>query len=222
MGKMIALKASDGHSFGAYRAEPVGKPRAGLVVIQEIFGVNAHVKEVCDGFAADGYLAVAPAVFDRAERDFDVGYTAETIARGRAMRGKIDWNDMLKDVDAAAKSISGIGKTAIVGYCMGGTVTWLAATRLKFDCAVGYYGGGIHEFRGETPKCPTMLHFGEKDAGIPLDTVSQVAALHRYVPVHIYPAADHGFVCDHRSSFQAEATKLSRTRTLGFFTATVG
>ena len=127
MGKMIELTASDGHKLGAYRAEPSGKPRGGLVVVQEIFGVNSHIKSVADGFAADGYLAIAPAMFDRVEKNFDVGYKPEDMARGRDVRAKVPNDAALKDVEAAIKTASGAGKVGVVGYCWGGSIAWLAA-----------------------------------------------------------------------------------------------
>src|SRR5688572_1560322 len=148
MGKMIELTASDGHKLAAYRAEPAGKPRGGIVVIQEIFGVNSHIKQVADGFAADGYLAIAPGLFDRVERNIELGYTPEDIARGREIRGKVT-NDMaMKDTEAAIKAASSAGKVGIVGYCWGGLVTWLAANKLSgLSAAVAYYGGGILDNR---------------------------------------------------------------------------
>ena len=138
MGQTVTLKAEDGHSFSGYRAAPVGKPKAGLVIIQEIFGVNSHIKRVSDGFAADGYVALAPAIFDRAERGFDTGYQPADIERGRGVRGKIDINDMVKDIRAAVRSLAAEGlKVGVVGYCLGGTLAWLAATRIDgVSCAV--------------------------------------------------------------------------------------
>ncbi|HYB57753.1 MAG TPA: dienelactone hydrolase family protein, partial [Alphaproteobacteria bacterium] len=155
MGKALTLTASDGHKLSAYRADPAGKPKGGLVVIQEIFGVNSHIREVCDGFAKDGYAALAPALFDRAQRGVDLGYTAPEIEAGRALRGKIGWDAVLKDVAAAIKAVSDAGKVGIVGYCWGGSVAWRAATQLSgLSGAVGYYGGQIAEFKDEKPKVP--------------------------------------------------------------------
>src|SRR5499425_3595482 len=180
MGQMITLKAEDGHSFSAYRAAPAGKPKAGLVVIQEIFGVNSHIRKVTDSFAADGYVALAPAIFDRAERGFETGYKPEDIERGRAIRGKIDVGDMVKDVRAAVGALKAEGlKVGVVGYCLGGTLAWLAATRIDgVAAAVCYYGGGIAASASERPKCPVLIHWGETDASIPPDHWETVKKAH--------------------------------------------
>jgi carboxymethylenebutenolidase len=226
MGKMIELTASDGHKLAAYRADPTGKneakPRGAIVVIQEIFGVNSHIKQVADGYAADGYVAIAPAMFDRVQRNFDVGYTPEDIAKGREVRGKVT-NDMaLKDTEAAIKAVAGAGKVGIVGYCWGGLITWLAAAKLKgLACAVPYYGGGILDNADLVPQVPLMGHFGDKDQHIPVEGVKKLAAKHSKHQIFIY-AADHGFNCDHRGSYNAPAAKQARERTLEFFRKHVG
>ncbi len=222
MGKMIELTAADGHKLAAYRADPSGKPRGGIVVIQEIFGVNSHIQQVADGFAADGYLAIAPALFDRVQRNVDLGYTPEDIAKGREIRGKVSNENALKDTEAAIKAASGAGKVGIVGYCWGGLVTWLAAGKLSgLACAVPYYGGGILDNAELEPKVPLMAHFGDRDQHIPVDGVKKLAARHAKHQVFIY-AADHGFNCDHRGSYDAPAAKQARERTLGFFRKHVG
>jgi len=222
MGKMIELTAADGHKLAAYRADPAGKPRGAIVVIQEIFGVNSHVKSVADGYAADGYLAIAPALFDRAQRGFDVGYTPEDIAKGREVRAKVS-NDMaMKDTEAAIKAVSNAGKVGIVGYCWGGLITWLAAAKLPgLSAAVPYYGGGILDNADLQPKVPLMGHFGERDAHIPVDGVRKLAQRHKKHQIFIY-AADHGFNCDQRGSYDAPAAKQARERTLAFFRQHVG
>ncbi len=222
MGTMIELTAADGHKLSAYRAEPSGKPRGGLVVIQEIFGVNSHVKQVADGYAADGYLAIAPALFDRVQKNVDLGYTPDDIAKGREIRGKVT-NDMaLKDAEAAIKAASGAGKVGIVGYCWGGLVTWLAAGKLAgLSAAVPYYGGGILDNAELEPKVPLMGHFGDKDQHIPVDGVRKLAEKHKKHPIFIY-SADHGFNCDHRGSYNAPAAKQARERTLEFLRKHIG
>ena len=222
MGTMIELTAADGHKLSAYRAEPSGKPRGGLVVIQEIFGVNSHVKQVADGYAADGYLAIAPALFDRAQKNVDLGYTPDDIAKGREIRGKVT-NDMaLKDAEAAIKAASGAGKVGIVGYCWGGLVTCLAAGKLAgLSAAVPYYGGGILDNAELEPKVPLMGHFGDKDQHIPVDGVRKLAEKHKKHPIFIY-SADHGFNCDHRGSYNAPAAKQARERTLEFLRKHIG
>jgi carboxymethylenebutenolidase len=222
MGKMIELTAADGHKLAAYRAEPAGKPRGGIVVIQEIFGVNSHIKAVADGFAADGYLAIAPAMFDRVQRGFDVGYTPEEIAKGRELRPKIGVEWAMKDAEAAVKAASSAGKVGIVGYCWGGFVAWMASARIPgLACAVPYYGGGILDNADIEPKVPVMGHFGEKDSMIPVEGVKKLAEKHKKQQIFIYPA-DHGFNCDQRGSYNAAAAKQARERTLAFFRQHVG
>jgi carboxymethylenebutenolidase len=222
MGKMIELTASDGHKLTAYRADPSGKPRGGIVVIQEIFGVNSHIKQVADGYAADGYVAIAPSMFDRVQKNVDLGYTPEDIAKGREIRGKVT-NDMaVKDAEAAVKAASSSGKVGIVGYCWGGLVAWLAAAKVPgLSAAVPYYGGGILDNADLKPKVPLMGHFGDKDQHIPVDGVKKLAEKHKDHQIFIY-AADHGFNCDQRGSYNAPAAKQARERTLAFFRKNVG
>jgi carboxymethylenebutenolidase len=222
MGKMIELSASDGHKLAAYKAEPSGKPRGGLVVIQEIFGVNKHIKEVADSYAADGYLVIAPAMFDRVQKNVDLGYTPDDIAKGREIRGKVT-NDMaVKDAQAAINEAAKAGKVGIVGYCWGGLVTWLAAAKATgLSAAAPYYGGGILDNADLQPKVPLMGHFGDKDQHIPVDGVRKLAEKYKQHPIFIY-SADHGFNCDHRGSYNAPAAKQARERTLEFFRKHVG
>ena len=221
MGTMIQLTASDGHRLDAYRADPKGKPKGGMVVVQEIFGVNAHMRAVTDGFAAAGYAAVGPALFDRVEKGVDLGYAEPGMTRGRELRAKLAWEDVLKDVAAAAQAVRAAGKVGVVGYCWGGSVAWLAARRLKLDAAVGYYGGQIIGFKDERPACPTMLHFGYQDTGIPMTDVDAIRKAQPKVPIHVYPAG-HGFNCDHRASYHAASAKLAGERTLAFFAKHLG
>jgi carboxymethylenebutenolidase len=222
MGKMIELTASDGHKLTAYRADPSGKPRGGIVVIQEIFGVNSHIKQVADGYAADGYVAIAPSMFDRVQKNVDLGYTPDDIAKGREIRGKVT-NDMaVKDAEAAVKAAASAGKVGIVGYCWGGLVAWLAAAKVPgLSAAVPYYGGGILDNADLKPKVPLMGHFGDKDQHIPVEGVKKLAEKHKEHQIFIY-AADHGFNCDHRGSYNAPAAKQARERTLAFFRKHVG
>ena len=217
----IELQAADGHKFAAYRADPKGKPRGGIVVIQEIFGVNRHMRRTTDGFAADGYVAICPALFDRAERGVDIGYGPDDIAKGRDLRGKITWEQTLADMAAAVAEAKKAGKVGVVGYCWGGSVAWRAATQLDCDAAVGYYGGMVAQFAGEKAKCPVMLHFGAKDASIPLSDVDKVKQAQPQVPVFVYPA-DHGFNCEDRKQHDPAAAKTARGRTLEFFRKHVG
>src|SRR6266540_4453593 len=188
MAETITLTAEDGHTLSAYRAAPTGTPRGGLVIVQEIFGVNSHIKKVSDGFAADGYVALAPAIFDRAERGFETGYAPDDIDRGRAVRGKIDINDMIKDIRAGVGALKAEGlKVGVVGYCLGGTLAWLAATRIDgVSCAVSYYGGGVAETASEKPRAPVLFHFGETDQSIPPDHHAKIREAHPTEPMHIY------------------------------------
>ena len=222
MGRMLELAAADGFRLSAYRADPAGRPRGGLVVTQEIFGINSHIRSVCDGFAADGYLAVAPALYDRYHRGFEVGYTPEDIAKGRELKLKAQIDAALKDVSAARDAAAAAGKVGIVGYCWGGYVTWMAASKLDgFACAIPYYGGGMLEATAERPRCPVIAHFGERDTGIPVEGVRKLAAAHPEVQVYIY-AADHGFNCDQRASYDAASAKLARERTVAFLQRHLG
>jgi carboxymethylenebutenolidase len=223
MGEMITLTAEDGFKLSAYRATPSGKPRGGLVVIQEIFGVNHHIKNVTDGFAADGYLSIAPALFDRVERGFETGYQPADIERGRAVRGKLQVEHAVMDVKAAVKELQKAGLTVgVVGYCFGGTVAWLAATRIDGVAAsASYYGGGVADAAGEQPKCPVIFHFGETDQSIPKEHWDRIKAQHPKIPMHTYPAG-HGFSCDERGSYHEPSARLARQRTIEFFRQHIG
>jgi carboxymethylenebutenolidase len=222
MGKMIQLTAADGHKLDAYRADPTGRPRGAIVVIQEIFGVNKHIKEVADGYAADGYVAIAPAMFDRAQKGFDVGYTPEDIAKGREVRAKVTTEMAMHDAQAAVNEAKRSGKVGMVGYCWGGFVTWMASNKVSgLVAAAPYYGGGILDNADLQPKVPVMGHFGDKDQHIPVDGVKKLAEKHPKQQIFIY-AADHGFNCNHRGSYNAAAAKQARERTLEFFRKHVG
>jgi carboxymethylenebutenolidase len=222
VGKTIELKASDGHALGAYVAEPAGKPRGAVVVVQEIFGVNSHIRSVADGYAADGYLAIAPAMFDREQRGYETGYTQPEIGAGVEIMKKLDMGKAMLDVQAAIAQVQGAGKVGIVGYCWGGTVAWVAAARAQgLAAAISYYGGGVPGLAGEQPKVPVLFHFGETDQSIPLDKAKEVAGKHPGAETHYYPAG-HGFNCDQRGSFDAASAKLARERSLAFFRKHLG
>jgi carboxymethylenebutenolidase len=216
MGTSIDLTAADGHRLSAWQDGPADA-KFGLVVVQEIFGVNGHMRHVCAAFAAAGYAVVAPALFDRAERGVELGYNAEDVARGRDLRAKVADSAVVTDIEAAANAIPG-KRLGVVGYCWGGTVAWWGATRTtRFDAAVGWYGGGIAATRTEQPHCPVQLHFGEKDGGIPLTDVDAIRAAQPAVEIFVYPGAQHGFGCNDRASYDAGSAKLAQERTLGFF-----
>ncbi|MEZ5232134.1 MAG: dienelactone hydrolase family protein [Acidimicrobiia bacterium] len=221
------LTAADGHAFDAYVAEPDGAPRGAIVVIQEIFGVNDHIRQVADGYAAAGYVAVAPALYDRVEAGVELGYQQADIEAGLQYRAKIALDDTLADVAAAAaegRARSG-GKVGAVGYCWGGMLAAAAAQRLAgtVDAAVGYYGGGIAAgLLDAAPALPLQLHFAENDHAIPLTDVEKVRAAWSDVGVFVYADAQHGFNCDQRASYQAHAARVALSRTLRFFTDHVG
>ena len=214
----IELRASDGHRLGAYEAHPRGAVAA-VVVAQEVFGVNAHIRDVVERFAGLGYRAIAPAMFDRLDRDVQLDYTAGGLARGRSLRESLDWDvSVNEDLAAAVDHVRDTGPAAVVGYCYGGGLAWLAANALggRIAAAVGYYGGQVHDFIHRPPAVPTMLHFGGDDPLIPLSHVEAVAARHPEVSVHLYDGADHGFNCDARASFHPAAAALAQRRTLAF------
>jgi carboxymethylenebutenolidase len=216
LGQSLSLIASDGHRLGAYRADPAGMPQGGVVVIQEIFGVNRHIRSVCDRFAAEGYVAIAPALFDRFVKDFESGYSPEEVAKARSYLADVDWDAFMRDTKSAFDAIKGVGPVAITGFCMGGTVAFLGATRLDgLSAAVCFYGGQIIRFADEKPKCPTQMHFGEKDDHIPMTDVATIRAKRPECDIHVYPAG-HGFYCDERGSFHPPSATLAWDRTLAF------
>jgi carboxymethylenebutenolidase len=222
MGEWTTLKAADGFELKAWRAAPQGAPKGAVVVIQEIFGVNHHIRSVTDRVAEAGYFAIAPAVFDRVEEDVDLNYDAPGVAKGMELAGKMVREKTLADIEAAIAAVKSAGKVGVTGFCMGGTYTWLAAAQLPgLSAASGYYGGGILGLKDLQPKVPTILHFGEKDAHIPVAGVQELAKQHTDVPVYIYPA-DHGFHCDERASYDAPSAKLAWERTLAHFAKYLG
>jgi len=217
MGTHIKLTASDGHEFGAYRVDPAGAPKGGIVVIQEIFGVNHHIRSVADRFAALGYVAIAPALFDRIEAGFECGYSPEEVQGAmRFVANNPPMQAWMLDVAAAREAIADVGKVAVTGFCLGGTLTYGAAVNLPgFSVAVGYYGGQIVGMADQSPKVPTMLHFGELDAHIPMSDVETIKSKQPSVDIYTYNA-DHGFQCDERDSFAPEAAQIAWGRTLRF------
>jgi len=216
MSATIDLKAADGHTLSAYTAGSADA-HAGIVVIQEIFGVNHHIRDMADRYAAAGYSVIAPALFDRVERGVELGYAQADIDKGRDYRMKLDDKGVMTDVEAAAKHL-GAKKLGIVGYCFGGTVAFWGATRSRsFSAASGWYGGGIAGTRDEKPNCPLQLHFGEKDASIPMSDVDAIRAAQPKAEIYVYMGAGHGFGCDERGSFSKPDYGLAQERTLAFF-----
>lgn len=227
MGQFIDLQAGDGFQFPAYVAQPAGTPRGGVVVLQEIFGVNAHIRAVADGYAAAGYLAVAPATFHRVKPGVELGYTPDDMSAGSALKAAVEAlpaPGVLQDIQAAIGYVARVGKVGVVGYCWGGLLTWRSACLLQgVNAAVPYYGGGITTEAeiARTPKCPVLAHFGEKDHWIALDGVAAFRKAHPEVEAYIYPA-NHGFNCDHRGAYDAPSAALARERTLAFFAKHLG
>ncbi len=219
---MIELTAADGHTLGAYRTGPANATKA-LVVIQEIFGVNRHMRRVCDTFAAEGYAVIAPALFDRVERGVELGYEPADVKRGRDLRTPIDAHLTMMDVLAAAGALPAGVKRGLVGYCWGGTVAWHGATRSSaFAAACGWYGGGIVAAKDEVARCPVQLHFGEIDASIPMTDVAAIREAQPDVGVFVYPGAQHGFGCEERGSYSQADAERAQERTLRFFAQHLG
>jgi carboxymethylenebutenolidase len=218
MGERTQITAADGFTAGAWQAAPAGAPKGAVVVIQEIFGVNQHVREVVDGYAADGYFAIAPQIFDRVERDVELGYTGDDMQRGIALAfQRLDHKLVLLDLQAAIERAGIHGRVGVVGYCFGGLLTWRSACELSgVSAAAAYYGGGIAGEAERAPRCPVIMHFGERDAHIPPADVERIRAAQPAVDVFVY-AADHGFNCNHRASYDAAAAALAKARTLEHF-----
>jgi carboxymethylenebutenolidase len=222
MGAFVDLKAADGFTFPAYVAKPQGTAAGAVVVLQEIFGVNSHIRDVADGYAAQGYLAVAPSTFHRAKPGVELGYTQDDMSAGFALKQAVESlpaPGVLQDIQAAIDHAKQAGKVGIVGYCWGGLLTWRSACTLDgLSAAVAYYGGGVTtpEEVARKPKCPTMAHFGDQDHWIPMDSVEAFKKAHPEVEVHVYNA-NHGFNCDQRGSYNEAAAKLARERSLAFF-----
>jgi carboxymethylenebutenolidase len=218
----IELTAADGHTFSAYVAGPENAKKA-LVVVQEIFGVNKHMRRVCDDFAKEGFRVVCPALFDRAQRNVELNYEQADVQNGLALRAKIDAGKTLLDILASAAALPKGAKRGIVGYCWGGTVAWHGATRsMAFNAANCWYGGGVHAAKDEKPNCPVQMHFGEVDQSIPMPQVEEIRAAHPEVEIFVYKGAGHGFGCEDRASYKPEDAKLADERTLAFFNKHLG
>ena len=218
MGKDIKLTASDNFELGGYRADPATAPKAAVVVIQEIFGVNHHIRAVCDRLADEGYVAIAPSIFDRVEPNFTSGYSPDEVAVARKFVANPDWAAMLRDTQAAIDAVRSVGPVGIIGFCLGGSIAYAAATKSSgLSAAIGYYGGAIVRFADDKPTVPTQLHFGEKDTGIPLSDVEIIKAKRPDVEIHVYPGAQHGFHCDERASYDKTSADIAWPRSLAFF-----
>ena len=220
MGEHLQIASSAMHCIGAYRAMPAGTTKGGIVVIQEIFGVNAHIRDVVDGLAVAGYVAIAPAFFDHLESGVELDYDASGIARGRVLAAELDIDQVMADVGSAAETIRSAGKIGVVGYCWGGTIAMLAASRLGLP-AVSYYGARNVAWLHETFSAPLQFHFGEKDRSIPPQAIERHRQCLPNAEIHLYPAG-HGFNCDLRKDFSAQSAALARERTLAFFEQNLG
>ncbi len=217
MSEFSTLMARDGHEFSAWLAAPAGKPRGAVLVIQEIFGVNAHIRTVTDSFAAEGYVAIAPALFDRVRRGINLGYNPETMKEGFGYVQQLEREKTLLDLAACIAVVKHAGRVGVVGFCWGGRMAYVSACELPVACGVAYYGGGIAQELAKTPKCPMLYHFGGKDTHIPQSDIEKIRAADPRGTFYLYPEAEHGFNCDMRGSFNAESAKLARQRTLDFF-----
>jgi len=221
MGNTVNL-GEGGRTVSAYHAVPSRKARGGIVVIQEIFGVNSHIRSVADGYAAEGYEVLAPALFDHATHGVELGYTETDIGAGVAFMQKTSTERALEDIGLAVTRLKGAGRVGTVGYCWGGTLSYAAATALPISAAVCYYGGGVSDVVAKSKaKVPVLFHFGERDSYIPLDQVEAVKKALPDSPVYVYPA-DHGFNCEQRGSYDAASAGLARERTLSFFAEYLG
>ncbi|MBL8224217.1 MAG: dienelactone hydrolase family protein [Chromatiales bacterium] len=218
--RTLTLQAADGHEFGAYVATPPGAPRAGLLVLQEIFGVNAHIRRVAEGYAARDYLAIAPALFDRVRPGIELGYDA--VEQGRDLMLKLAIDDVAADLRAAVAAVGTAGRVGAVGYCWGGAIADLAACRTSVAAAVSYYGRANVAWLHEQPRCPVLYHFGALDPLIPPEVVSQITAARPGHAVHVYEQAGHGFNCDERPEYHAPSAALALQRTLAFFDQHLG
>ncbi len=224
LGKMISLKSGDGAAIDYYHVAALGARKGGLVCVMEIFGVTDHIKDVCDAWARDGLEVVSPALYDRQQKNFQVGYAPEDIQTALALRAKNSMENCIMDVQAGIDFLkkSHSGPVYVTGYCYGGSISWVAAARCTgLSAAAGYYGGMIGEFIGEKPKVPTILHFGEHDKSIPMETVRKIEAAHPNVPVYVYDAG-HGFQSDRRTDYNEACAKLAKQRNLELFAANQG
>jgi len=223
MGRIATLTAPDGHAFNAYLAEPDGRPRGGLVVAMEMYGVNDYLRGVCDSYAQEGFVAIAPDLWGRTRPGLTVPYDAAGSRLGKELCAEADWDAAVVDLDTAADAVRGAGKVAVMGFCYGGTLTWLAACKASFDAAVAYYGSDMCDFPELQPNCPVLCHVGDADTAVPPDAVAAFRARRPEVPWHIYPGAPHGFDNPTRPArYHAEAAALARTRTLDFLVREIG
>ncbi len=216
MGEFSTFMARDGHEFQAWLAAPPGRPRGAVVLLQEIFGVNGHIRALTEDFAAQGYTVIAPCLFDRIRRGIELGYSQAEVQQGAGYRAQLKPEITMKDIAAAVAVVRNSGRTATVGYCWGGSLSYLAACQLPLSCAVVYYGK-VAAYLEQKPRCPVLYHFGDQDQRIPpADVEATRAVTQPPSALHLYEGAGHGFNCDQRASYDAQAAALARTRTLEF------
>jgi carboxymethylenebutenolidase len=214
MGELIKATASDGHILDVYLAQAKGLPKGGIVLIQEIFGVNNHIKSIADQYASEGYLVGAPSLFDRVEPNIRLCYNPEDIAHGKELKESVGNENPLLDIQSTLNIVKSAGKVAVIGYCWGGTLTWLSACQVPgFSAAASYYGGGIGALAFMQPKCPTIFHFGENDPVIPLTDIDTLKSAQPKCPIYLYPAG-HGFNCKQRDGFHSSSSKIALERTI--------
>ena len=215
MNEILEMTAKDNHQFSAYISQPSGKPKAGIVIIQEIFGINAHIREVADLYASKGYLCIAPSLFDRIEKNITLNYDETGVTKGRNLKELCD-KYALKDIEASITLVSSAGKVGVIGYCWGGSLSWrIGCKASNLSASVCYYGGDILKLKNLKPKCNVLTHFGEFDKGIPIKDVRIFEKKRPEVLTYIYPA-DHGFNCNHRSQFSNTCAEIALDRTLKF------
>ncbi len=220
---MIGLTARDGHRLDGYLARPACAIRGGVVIAQEMYGLTAYLRSVCDFYAGHGYLTIAPALYDRRSRDLVYAYTKEDHDRAQQTYKSWDWNAALDDLDAGRAAIADIGKIGLIGFCWGGSLAWLAACRRRFACAVAYYGSAMPDFAREEARCPVIAHIGDEDTSLPLTRVERFRAAQPAIQIHIYEGAQHGFDNPQRAErYHAVACQLARERTLEFLRHHVG
>lgn len=222
MSEFTTIMARDGHELRTWLAAPPGTPRGAVVVVQEIFGVNSHIRAVTDGYASEGYVAIAPSLFDRVRKGIELGYGQKDMQEGFGYVQQLKREQTLADLAAAIAVVKHAGRVGIVGYCWGGRMSYVAACELPVACAVAYYGGGITQELEKKPKCPIMFHFGELDTHIPMSDVEKIKAAVPQGIFHVYPGAEHGFNCDQRGSYNPQAASLARERSLAFFAQHLG
>jgi carboxymethylenebutenolidase len=220
-GEWTKITAADGHELDAWRVEPSGTARGAIVVVQEIFGVNGHIRAIAEEYARDGYATIAPALFDRVRKHVELGYTPDGVTEGRALRNQIGWEKPIFDLQAAASAVQPRGRVATIGYCWGGSLSYLMACRADVACAIAYYGGQIAHFLDERPKAPVLMHFGENDPIIPATDRERIIAALPGAEIFVYPAG-HGFNCTERQDYEPESAKIAKERTLAFLQKHVG